>query len=67
MKTSDPEQLLTCSEVAELLHLHPKTVERWARAGKLPCVRRFYETFMGIPRRLPSLRVADGPDVRLRK
>ena len=34
-----PEALLTPSEVAALFRVNPKTVTRWARAGKLtaPC------------------------------
>ena len=39
MNAPDADRLMTCSQVAELLHLHPKTVERWARDGKLPCIR----------------------------
>ncbi len=31
--------LLTLKETAELLRQHPKTIERWARAGRLPCYR----------------------------
>lgn len=31
--------LLTCLEVAKMLHLNPKTVERLARLGRLPCYR----------------------------
>lgn len=31
--------LLTCSEVGAMLRLHPKTVERWAREGRLTCYR----------------------------
>lgn len=30
---------LTPSEVAQLFHVDPKTVTRWARAGKLTCTR----------------------------
>ena len=30
-----PEALLTPSEVAALFRVNPKTVTRWARAGKL--------------------------------
>jgi len=33
------EQLLTPPELAERLHLHVKTVERMARAGRLPSLR----------------------------
>lgn len=31
--------LLTLKETAELLRHHPKTVERWAREGKIPSYR----------------------------
>jgi excisionase family DNA binding protein len=34
-----PEQLLTPSEVAALCRVNPKTVTRWARAGKLTAIR----------------------------
>lgn len=33
------EPLLTTKQVAELLQLHPKTVERMARAGRIPSHR----------------------------
>jgi excisionase family DNA binding protein len=32
-------ELLTPSEVAELFRVNPKTVTRWARAGKIGAVR----------------------------
>jgi len=32
-------ELLTPAEVAEIFHVNPKTVTRWARAGKLSAVR----------------------------
>jgi excisionase family DNA binding protein len=32
-----PERLLTPAEVAALVFVNPKTVSRWARAGKIPC------------------------------
>ena len=35
----DPEALLTPAEVAQLFHVDPKTVTRWAKAGKLTSVR----------------------------
>lgn len=35
----DPEPLLTPSEVAELFRVDPKTVTRWAKAGKLASIR----------------------------
>lgn len=35
----DPEALLTPSEVADLFRVNPKTVTRWARAGKISAVR----------------------------
>jgi excisionase family DNA binding protein len=34
-----PPQLLTPGEVAMLFRVDPKTVTRWAKAGKLSCVR----------------------------
>ncbi len=36
---ADLERLLTTREVAELMQLNPKTVERMARTGRLPSVR----------------------------
>ncbi|MCW2868529.1 MAG: binding domain protein excisionase family, partial [Marmoricola sp.] len=35
----DPGALLTPAEVAAILFVDPKTVTRWARAGKLNCFR----------------------------
>lgn len=35
----DAEQLLTPSEVAALFRVDPKTVTRWAKAGKLTSIR----------------------------
>jgi excisionase family DNA binding protein len=32
-------ELLTPGEVAEMFRVNPKTVTRWARAGKVPAVR----------------------------
>ena len=34
-----PDALLTPSEVAALFRVNPKTVTRWARAGKISAVR----------------------------
>lgn len=33
------EDLLTCAEVAHLFRVDPKTVTRWAEAGKLTTIR----------------------------
>lgn len=38
-KSGEPETLLTPSEVAELFRVDPKTVTRWAKAGKLTAIR----------------------------
>ncbi len=44
------DRLLTPSEVAAMFRVNPKTVTRWARAGKISAVRtlgghrRFYES-----------------------
>lgn len=37
--TSDGEDLLTPAEVAALFRVDPKTVTRWAKAGKLTSIR----------------------------
>lgn len=43
MATNDdletPDRLLTPSEVAQMFRVNPKTVTRWARAGKLTAIR----------------------------
>ena len=31
-------EYLTSGEVARILHVSPKTVTRWARAGLIPCL-----------------------------
>ena len=38
-RTHDPEPLLTPAEVASMFRVDPKTVTRWAKAGKLTSVR----------------------------
>ena len=38
-RVKDFEPLLTDAEAAELLGLHPKTIQRLARTGELPAVR----------------------------
>ncbi len=39
METHDEEALLTPSEVAAMFRVNPKTVTRWARAGKISAIR----------------------------
>lgn len=39
LQNSQAEVLLTPSEVAKLFRVDPKTVTRWARAGKLTAIR----------------------------
>ena len=39
METNEHDQLLTPSEVAQLFRVNPKTVTRWARAGKISAIR----------------------------
>lgn len=34
-----PDPLLTPAEVAQMFRVNPKTVTRWARAGKLNAIR----------------------------
>ena len=38
-RVPDPEPLLTPSEVAAMFRVDPKTVTRWAKAGKLTSIR----------------------------
>jgi excisionase family DNA binding protein len=38
-RTPDSENLLTPSEVAALFRVDPKTVTRWAKAGKISAIR----------------------------
>ena len=48
MEPNDDDALLTPSEVAAMFRVNPKTVTRWARAGKISAVvtlgghRRFH-------------------------
>ncbi|MFC3689527.1 BldC family transcriptional regulator [Aquipuribacter hungaricus] len=37
--TTEDEQLLTPAEVAAMFRVDPKTVTRWAKAGKLSSIR----------------------------
>ena len=45
----DPDALLTPGEVASMFRVTPKTVTRWAEAGKLPVLRT-----LGGHRRFPA-------------
>jgi excisionase family DNA binding protein len=38
-RTPDSESLLTPAEVATMFRVDPKTVTRWAKAGKLTSIR----------------------------
>ena len=38
-QTTEAEPLLTPAEVATMFRVDPKTVTRWARAGKLTAIR----------------------------
>jgi excisionase family DNA binding protein len=35
----EPERLLTPAEVAAMFRVNPKTVTRWARAGKISAIK----------------------------
>jgi excisionase family DNA binding protein len=39
VRSSEPEALLTPAEVASMFRVDPKTVTRWAKAGKLSSIR----------------------------
>lgn len=39
MDAREPEELLTPSEVAAMFRVNPKTVTRWARAGRISYIK----------------------------
>ena len=39
MEVNEPEELLTPSEVAAMFRVNPKTVTRWARAGRISYIK----------------------------
>lgn len=43
-RTPDAEPLLTPAEVATMFRVDPKTVTRWAKAGKLTSIRTLGDT-----------------------
>lgn len=53
MSSIDQRPLLTPAEVAAAFRVDPKTVSRWAAAGRLPCTRT-----LGGHRRFPAGEVA---------
>ena len=48
----DAESFLHTSQVADLLHVSPKTIARWAKDGRLP-----YQRTRGGHRRYPAEQV----------
>ena len=66
-RTHDPEPLLTPAEVASMFRVDPKTVTRWAKAGKLSAIRtlgghrRYRESEVRalLQGQIPSQRVGD--------
>jgi excisionase family DNA binding protein len=65
IRQPEPEPLLTPAEVATMFRVDPKTVTRWAKAGKLTSIRtlgghrRYRETevralLAGIPAAVPE-------------
>jgi excisionase family DNA binding protein len=53
-KGADPPSYLRAAEVADILHVSPKTVSRWAKEGKLP----FMKT-LGGHRRYPEAKIRE--------
>ena len=45
----DAEPLLNTSHLADIFHVSPKTIARWAKDGRLPCQR-----ILGGHRRYPE-------------
>ena len=37
-RIGDSRRYLTPGEVARSLHVSPKTINRWANAGRIPCI-----------------------------
>ncbi len=54
MPTTNKPSYLRTAEVADLLHVSPKTVSRWAKEGKLP----FLKT-LGGHRRYPEAKIRE--------
>jgi excisionase family DNA binding protein len=52
-----PPTYLRTAEVADILHVSPKTVSRWAKEGKLPFLRT-----LGGHRRYPNTEIRDLAD-----
>jgi excisionase family DNA binding protein len=52
--TSETPSYLRTAEVADLLHVSPKTVSRWAKEGKLPILRT-----LGGNRRYPEAEIRE--------
>ena len=50
----DPPSYLHAAEVADILHVSPKTVSRWAKEGRLP----FLKT-LGGHRRYPEAEIRE--------
>ena len=66
-RATDAESLLTPAEVAALFRVDPKTVTRWAKAGKLSSIRtlgghrRYRESEVrALLAGIPQPRTADG-------
>ena len=56
-RTPEAEPLLTPAEVATMFRVDPKTVTRWAKAGKLTSIRTLVATAgTGRPRSVPCSR-----------
>ena len=53
-KGADTPSYLRAAEVAEILHVSPKTVSRWAKEGKLPFLRT-----LGGHRRYPEAEIRE--------
>ena len=50
----DTEAFLLTSQVADLLHVSPKTIARWAKGGRLP-----YRRTLGGHRRYPEAAIRE--------
>jgi excisionase family DNA binding protein len=46
------EKPLSAEELSELLPLHPETIRKWARQGKIPCVRLSARRVLFLPSKI---------------
>lgn len=46
------EKPLTADELSRIIPLHPETIRKWARQGKIPCLRLSARRVLFLPSRI---------------